>query len=656
MVSKVVFLITIQTDSVEFVAQTVYEQQRTRWAAGVSGQRIVYQMNAPNQHSDLAAVLQLGIKAVTAYERPDFAERLRRLQSKVDRTDVQIVVVGEFKQGKSSLVNALLNVRASPVDDDIATAVHTIIKWGPEKRAYALVNEASEPDGEGRRVEIAFNEVRDYATELGETDPSVIVRGVELELQRKLLEDGLILVDTPGVGGLGSGHAAAAIGSMSIADGALFVSDAGQELTRTEAEFLAQAIELCDHVVFVATKTDLYPNWRRVVELNQNHLRRLGINIPMFAVSSSLRLEAVRRKDKQINIESGFADLISYVTDDVIDASRQKTRVEVSEEICAIAGQLSQAFEAEKAMLSNPAESQNIIGALERARAEAEALQSSAARWNTTLRDGVQDLVRDIRHDLETRIRAVRKEAEKAIDNSDPTQIWSELQPWLENAVSQSIITNYRLLADRAGTLTVEVAQHFGQDSSVVFQPKTGDGTPVLQMVDPNRNLDLQTAGVGGKGLSALRGGYSGFLMVSMLGALGGLGGPAGLVAAGAAAGLLGRRAVKDERERELSRNRMEARREVARYCDDVMFHARNDIGETFNMVERQLRDHYDERARELRESTNAAIKKADQAVRTAKQDSQRRLRDVEAELERIGQLRRRAEALVAPASKPEGR
>ena len=72
-------------------------------------------------------VVDLALKAVQAFGRTDLEDRLKAARHGLEDRGVHIVVVGEFKQGKSSLVNALLNVDVCPVDDDIATAVPTFL-------------------------------------------------------------------------------------------------------------------------------------------------------------------------------------------------------------------------------------------------------------------------------------------------------------------------------------------------------------------------------------------------------------------------------------------------------------------------------------------------------------------------------------------------
>jgi hypothetical protein len=617
-------------------------------------------MTATDSKADVRGALDLGVKASNAYERPDLAHRLGQLLARVNRPDVQVVAVGEFKQGKSSLVNALINVNVCPVDDDIATAVHTIVRYGDEKRAFALVTSASNPAQE-RQIEIGFDQIRSYATELGGVDPSIVVKGVEIEVPRKLLSDGVILIDTPGVGGLGSAHAAAALGALSVADAALFISDASQEYTRAEVDFLSQAIQMCPDVICVMSKIDLYPAWRQVLEINRGHLARLGINLQIHPVSSNLRLEAVRRKDKEINQQSGFPGLVHYITNDIIAGNAQRDRLQAQHDLLGVCDQLAGQFEAEKSALNDPAASAHLMRGLEQAKARSEALRSQAAKWSTTLNDGVTDLTSDIDFDLRGRIRGILAEADKAIENFDPSEAWDEFQPWLENTVSQAVVGNYRYLTERTAALTRDVGGHFdAAGNELLADLEIHNASNVLSRVAVEPSVDAdEKAGIGAKGFTAVRGSYSGFLMTSLLG---------GLVAVGplapfavlftplgiGAAVLMGRKSLREERERQLVKRRSEARNAVRRYCDEVSFQVNKDSRDTLRRVQRQLRDHYSARAEELNKSTSEALKSASKAAKVAESDKAKRLRDVQSELDRIKSLRERTLKLV-PASATVG-
>jgi GTPase SAR1 family protein len=608
-------------------------------------------MSAPDPNGDVRAALELGIKASTAYGRPDLADRLGLQLSRVRRPDVQVVAIGEFKQGKSSLVNAIVNVNICPVDDDIATAVHTIVRYGEERRAFALVKSASDPESDGQRIPIALDQIRAYATELGGVASSIVVKGVEIEVPRKLLADGLILIDTPGVGGLGGAHAAAGLGALSVADAALFISDSSQEYTRAEMDFLIQATELCPSVVCVMTKTDLYPRWREVLEINQGHLSRLGINLRILAVSSTLRMEAIRREDKELNQQSGFPALIHYLTTEIIASNASRSRLNAQRDLVAVCDQLGAQFEAEKAALTDPAASAGLVAGLEQAKARSEALRSQVAKWNTTLNDGIGDLTSDVDFDLRARMRALLAEADSSIENFDPADAWDEFEPWLVNAVSQAVVANYRFLTERSAALSGEVGRHFDQAGNELFaELEIQNAANVLSRVSIAPHIEADTLGVGARGLTALRGSYSGFLMVSLLGGLVGLG--TVVLPIGLGAGLiLGRKTLKDEKERALTRRRGEAKNAVRRYSDEVSFQVGKDSRDTLRRVQRQLRDHYSVRAEELSRSTSEALRSANDAAKVAEADRSKRVKDVQAELDRIKGLRQQAEKLVAAGS-----
>src|SRR5919107_5986632 len=74
------------------------------------------------------AVVDLGLRACEAYDRPDAAARLTAARRALADPVLHVVVAGEFKQGKSSLVNALVGAAVCPVDDDVATALPTYVR------------------------------------------------------------------------------------------------------------------------------------------------------------------------------------------------------------------------------------------------------------------------------------------------------------------------------------------------------------------------------------------------------------------------------------------------------------------------------------------------------------------------------------------------
>jgi len=247
-------------------------------------------------------------------------------------------------------------------------------------------------------------------------------------------------VDTPGVGGLGSTHGAATMGALPRADAVLLVSDAAQEYTAPELDFLASAKQLCPNVACVVTKIDLYPQWRRIVELDRGHLNAAGESSRIFPVSSTLRLHALRTQDtdtqQQLMEESGFVELIHYLQREVVGHADDLDRRSVSQDVLGVAEQLVTSFRSELAAQEDPERAAALIEQLKQAKQRADDLRQRSARWQQTLSDGVQDLTSDIEYDLRDRLRSISREAEHVIDQSDPKDTWDQLTSWLEQLYS----------------------------------------------------------------------------------------------------------------------------------------------------------------------------------------------------------------------------
>jgi predicted transglutaminase-like cysteine proteinase len=597
-------------------------------------------MTEPAEHRILAQALELvelGVRACDAYKRGDLAARLALAKASLADPAIHIVVAGEFKQGKSSLVNALVAASVCPVDDDVATAVPTHIRYGETVAADLLF------DGEPpRREPTTVEEVRRYVTENGAGPPPA---GVEIRLPRKLLAGGLVLVDTPGVGGLGSVHAAASLAAISQANAVIFVTDASQELTRSELDFVRQAHQLCRTVICVVTKTDFYPAWRRIRELNERHLAAAG-GVAVLAVSSSLRAMAVKANDAALNAESGFADLVRFVSDRVSGGAAARLAADAAVEVVSVADQLIAMFEAERTALSDPAASQTVIETLNATKAQVEGLRNAAARWSQTLNDGVADLNSDIDHDLRDRIRRVTQEADDALDAVDPADTWGQMEAWLQSRISYELLGNYTLLRQRADELSVQVAEHFREASGDVFNELgVYNPTPVVSKARVEHKIELEKMKAGKQAMVALRSAYGGVLMFTMLSSLAGIAlGPIpigiGLV--------MGHKGLREEKKRQLTQRRAQAKNATRRYCDEVNFVMGKDSRDTLRRIQRQLRDYYSGLAEELSRSTSEALVAASEAAKRSQTDRDARLRDLAAELTRLAHLKQLAGQITA--------
>ncbi len=115
------------------------------------------------------------------------------------------------------------------------------------------------------------------------------VEVVEVGLPDPFLERGIALVDTPGVGGLNAAHAAATLAFLPSADALVFVTDASAELSAPELAFLTSARSAGPPILIAVTKVDIYPEWRRIIAIDEGHLGAIGMDDVPFGLSSVLR-------------------------------------------------------------------------------------------------------------------------------------------------------------------------------------------------------------------------------------------------------------------------------------------------------------------------------------------------------------------------------
>ena len=236
-----------------------------------------------------------------------------------------VVVVGEAKRGKSSLVNSLIGIpNVAPTGSDIVTGAY--VAYVPANVGHELTAiTASVHFADGSTQDIEMAELPEWVTVTGDRgeDPRGVV-GATVNVGISALID-VTLMDTPGVSGLLAGHGQISLRAARQAAALLFVTDAGQDFTAPEAAFLEQAAATVETVIFAVTKIDKHPvSWETIIDQNRSLLAR---HVPRFAdaaivgVSSSLAEDALRNEDPDISRalreESGIDELIKVIRDRV---------------------------------------------------------------------------------------------------------------------------------------------------------------------------------------------------------------------------------------------------------------------------------------------------------------------------------------------------
>lgn len=585
----------------------------------------------PAATPDLSRALAIGRRLAEEDGRSDLDGHLRRADAALATRAVPVVVVGEFKRGKSTLVNALLQSAVCPVDADLVTAVPTTVRWAPAPTVSALVR-GDDGDVVTRR-DVPLDQLEALVTELADPADPERQRAVEVGLPHRMLRSGLQLVDTPGVGGLDSAHGFLALGALRAAAGVVFVTDAAQELTGPELTFLRSALERCPRAALVITKTDLYPHWREIVELDRSHLQRAGIDLPVIPLSSFLRLRAQR--DPVLNEESGFAGLVTFLARDVVAAVRAEAATVTAQEVGFVAAQLEQRTEAERAVLEQPERGAEVVTRLEEAVAATARLADPTATWQQTLSDGVQDLFSEVEHDLQSRLRGILAEVDGVIEAGDPQDTWAETEVWLRRKVAMVTEANRDLLVERAVALADEVAEQFDLQAGSAL--RLSDSRPGVDfsavVLAPRSTLAVP----GGKLAPFMTAARTSFYLPMLMGSVaasiltGGL--PVHLIIVGFSLVLgagIGRKIIRDEKTRQRTYRQQQAKAAVRRFVDEVAFLAGKQTRDGLRQAQRELRDDFSRRAMMLHSSADAARAAAERARRLNGSEQRVRVRELE--------------------------
>ncbi|MDD3581394.1 MAG: dynamin family protein [Desulfobacca sp.] len=174
---------------------------------------------------------------------------LQQLLDKLRQNRFHLVVLGAFKRGKSTLINALLGDQILPTAIIPLTSVVTILSYGDRLTIEVRFHN-------GQRRQISQGELVDYITEKGNPGNRKGVQEVEITYPSEYLKDGVRIIDTPGVGSVYSHNTEVAYNYLPQVDAAVFVVTVDPPLSAAEHEFLRDIRDYVHKLFFVLNKID----------------------------------------------------------------------------------------------------------------------------------------------------------------------------------------------------------------------------------------------------------------------------------------------------------------------------------------------------------------------------------------------------------------
>ncbi|MEO3779408.1 dynamin family protein [Micromonospora sp. B11E3] len=592
-------------------------------------------------------------RTCVAHGRDDLLTWLRQRRAQLLDPTLRVLVVGEPKQGKSQLVNALVNAPACPVGDGRTTVLPTVVQHA-ETPTAALIRTplpaAGRPAGPAApaadRTPLPIARVAAEIAGRAPRHPAVEAVHVEIGLPRGLLGAGIVLVDTPGIDELDGIRGPAASAALARADTVLMVSDSTRELSVAELNILLHVARSHANVAVVQTKTDLVANWRTVADRNRQHLAGAGIPAPLIPVSALLRLRAAAGDDRALNDESGFPPLIARIMRDHGDKADRLARTSVGLIARTVLEQLAAPLRAELSG-QDAAEQTGPISRLHAAQREVDELRRCTTRWQNTLSDEMAHLLSDLEYDLRDRTRTILREVDEAFDRADPLVGWETFQEWLDGSLVEAAEANHRWLGQRCEWVAAQVAGHFtryGYDIPPRWQVPEPDDVvdrlPVLERPDADRFTASQ------KLVSGMRGSYGGLLMFGLAMTLAGM--PMINPVSIGAGVLFGGKSIRDEGKSLLRRRQATVKSAVQRHVDDFFIRMTKDCRDTARQVQRVIRDHFTVLTEELQEAIVQSFRSAKQAADADAAVREQRRREIQQRIRRLSALYEQAQGLTS--------
>lgn len=234
-------------------------------------------------HALARVALEAGAEDVAA-DAAALAERVREGR-------FHVAVVGQFKRGKSTLVNALVGDAVLPSGVVPVTAIVTVVRHGPRRLARVRL-------GDGGWREVDPSDLAAFVSEEGNPGNAKGVAGVEVFVPSPLLASGMCLVDTPGLGSVFAGGTAATRAFVPHVDAALVVLGADPPISEGELALVGEVARHVRDLVFVLNKADRVSDAERreAKEFSERVLagRLHRTAIPILEVSAADRLSGAR--------------------------------------------------------------------------------------------------------------------------------------------------------------------------------------------------------------------------------------------------------------------------------------------------------------------------------------------------------------------------
>ncbi|SEA54032.1 Dynamin family protein [Desulfuromusa kysingii] len=286
---------------------------------------------------DLDSVLTRALLCLDGMEG-DYAEERTEIESIQQRLlagKFRLAVLGQFKRGKSTFLNALLGEELLPTDILPATAIPTYINAAEDITIQVVFNSATEPvnfvPSSGQTVGDFLTE---FVTEKGNPENYRNVAQVDIGHSADILKQGIVLIDTPGIGSTHKHNTDVAYQVLPQCDAAIFLVSVDPPITAIELDYLKEIKQYLPRTFFLLNKIDYLDDKEKDASLTflANQLAPLCDGAPLvLPISARLGLTARLAGDFKgwqtsgmEQVERNLIDFFAREKQQILQASLQR--------------------------------------------------------------------------------------------------------------------------------------------------------------------------------------------------------------------------------------------------------------------------------------------------------------------------------------------
>lgn len=255
-----------------------------------------------------------------------------------------VACVGQFKRGKSTLLNALVGEPILPSGVVPVTAVPTILRFGESLGARVRLRS-------GEWTELAIADIEEYVSEVRNPENSKGVAGLEVFAPSPLLAEGMCFVDTPGLGSVFAANTAATHAFLPHIDAAIVVIGTDPPIGGDELALVESVAKEIPHILFVLNKVDRVTEPERDAAIS--FARQVLAKRLQHPVSSIFEISALEQLDNG-GSQRDWAQLLDALEQLVQQSSGQLVRDAEDRSVRRLSSQLLVVVKEERDALTRP--------------------------------------------------------------------------------------------------------------------------------------------------------------------------------------------------------------------------------------------------------------------------------------------------------------